>query len=67
MYLEFACCAAVPGGGRNKEYAMHLLHICRGNIHVSFGVSLLLNKHYEVLNGFSLWTETLKLLIWESK
>lgn len=34
MYLDFACCAAVPGGGRNKEYAMHLLHLCGGNIHV---------------------------------
>nr|CAD7257036.1 unnamed protein product [Timema shepardi] len=33
MYLEFACCAAVPGGGRNKEYALHLLHMCHGNIH----------------------------------
>ncbi|XP_050306418.1 uncharacterized protein LOC126743390 isoform X2 [Anthonomus grandis grandis] len=33
MYLEFACCAAIPGGGRNKEYAMHLLHMCSGNIH----------------------------------
>ncbi|XP_074037248.1 uncharacterized protein isoform X4 [Leptinotarsa decemlineata] len=33
MYLDFACCAAVPGGGRNKEYAMHLLHMCGGNIH----------------------------------
>ncbi|XP_049826853.1 uncharacterized protein LOC109598471 isoform X2 [Aethina tumida] len=33
MYLDFACCAAVPGGGRNKEYAMHLLHMCSGNIH----------------------------------
>ncbi|XP_051166525.1 uncharacterized protein LOC127284870 isoform X2 [Leptopilina boulardi] len=32
MYLQFACCAAVPGGGRNKEYALHLLHMCRGNI-----------------------------------
>ena len=40
IYLEFACCAAVPGGGRNKEYALHLLHMCHGNIHVSilFGV-----------------------------
>lgn len=34
MYLQFACCAAVPGGGRNKEYALHLLHMCRGNIRV---------------------------------
>ncbi|XP_075222502.1 uncharacterized protein LOC142325068 isoform X2 [Lycorma delicatula] len=33
MYLEFACCAAVPGGGRNKEYALHLLHLSNGNIH----------------------------------
>lgn len=36
MYLQFACCAAVPGGGRNKEYALHLLHMCKGNIHVRF-------------------------------
>uniref|UniRef100_A0A8D8YZU9 Transcriptional-regulating factor 1 n=2 Tax=Cacopsylla melanoneura TaxID=428564 RepID=A0A8D8YZU9_9HEMI len=35
MYLEFACCAAVPGGGRNKEYALHLLHLCNGNIHTA--------------------------------
>nr|CAD7568437.1 unnamed protein product [Timema californicum] len=35
MYLEFACCAAVPGGGRNKEYALHLLHMCHGNIHAN--------------------------------
>lgn len=35
MYLQFACCAAVPGGGRNKEYALHLLHMCNGNIRVS--------------------------------
>ncbi|XP_017769279.1 PREDICTED: uncharacterized protein LOC108557319 isoform X2 [Nicrophorus vespilloides] len=33
MYLDFACCAAVPGGGRNHEYAIHLLHMCAGNIH----------------------------------
>lgn len=36
MYLEFSCCAAVPGGGRNKEYALHLLHMCHYNIHVCF-------------------------------
>lgn len=40
MYLEFACCAAVPGGGRNKEYALHLLHLCHGNIHVSLCLQL---------------------------
>ncbi|XP_025830950.1 uncharacterized protein LOC108738669 isoform X2 [Agrilus planipennis] len=33
MYLDFACCAAVPGGGQNKEYALHLLNLCGGNIH----------------------------------
>lgn len=32
MYLEFACCAAVPGGGRNKEYALHVLFMCNGNL-----------------------------------
>lgn len=36
MYLQFACCAAVPGGGRNKEYALHLLHMCKGNIRVRY-------------------------------
>lgn len=38
MYLDFACCAAVPGGGRNREYAMHLLHMYGGNIHVSANI-----------------------------
>ncbi|KAF0311096.1 Zinc finger protein 541 [Amphibalanus amphitrite] len=32
MYLEFACCASSPAGGRNKEYALHLLHMTGGNI-----------------------------------
>ncbi|XP_066597928.1 zinc finger protein 541-like isoform X2 [Prorops nasuta] len=35
MYLQFACCAAVPGGGRNKEYALHVLNMCKGNIHAA--------------------------------
>jgi len=34
--MDFACCAAVPGGGRNKEYALHLLHLCKGNVQVRF-------------------------------
>jgi len=34
MYMDFACCAGVPGGGRNKEYALHLLHLCKGNVQV---------------------------------
>ncbi|CAL1266686.1 unnamed protein product [Larinioides sclopetarius] len=32
MYLDLSCCALVSGGGRNKEYALHLLHVCKGNI-----------------------------------
>lgn len=31
-YLELACCAAVPGGGRNREYAFHVLALCQGNL-----------------------------------
>ncbi|CAG7818712.1 unnamed protein product, partial [Allacma fusca] len=31
-YLEFACCSAIPGGGRNKEYALHVLNNCNGDI-----------------------------------
>lgn len=34
MYLDLSCCAVIPGGGRNKEYALHLLQICKGNIKV---------------------------------
>jgi hypothetical protein len=34
-YLEFACCSAIPGGGRNKEYALHILSLCHGDINVS--------------------------------
>ncbi|GIX66669.1 mitotic deacetylase-associated SANT domain protein [Caerostris darwini] len=32
LYLDLSCCALVSGGGRNKEYALHLLHACKGNI-----------------------------------
>ena len=32
-FLEFACCDAVPGGGRNYEYALHVLELCDGDIH----------------------------------
>lgn len=38
-YLEFACCSAVPGGGANKEYALHLLTLSKGNIKVSLKIS----------------------------
>lgn len=41
MFLDFACCAAIPGGGRNKEYALHVLQLCEGKIHVSRFHSLL--------------------------
>lgn len=46
MYLQFACCASVPGGGRNKEYALHLLHMCRGNIRV---IKFLITFKVEIL------------------
>ncbi|GFQ87091.1 mitotic deacetylase-associated SANT domain protein [Trichonephila clavata] len=31
-YLDLSCCALISGGGRNKEYALHLLHMCKGNV-----------------------------------
>ena len=34
-YLDFACCAAIPNCGTNKEFALHLLYLCRGDIKVS--------------------------------
>ena len=36
-YQDFACCAAVPGNGVNKEYALHLLQIAKGDIEVGWG------------------------------
>lgn len=33
-YQDFATCAAVKGNGANVEYAMHLLHMAKGNIQV---------------------------------
>lgn len=30
--MEFSCSAAVPGGGSNKEYAMHQLYFNKGDI-----------------------------------
>ena len=33
-YQDFACCASIPGNGTNKEYALHLLHLCKGNVKV---------------------------------
>ena len=34
-YQDFACCAAIPGNGTNKEFALHLLYLCQGDIKVS--------------------------------
>lgn len=31
-YLELSCSAAIPGGGRNREYAFHVLALCQGNL-----------------------------------
>lgn len=38
-YQDFACCAAVPGNGANKEYALHLLQITGGDIKVCGSLS----------------------------
>ena len=32
VYQEFSCTAAVRGNGCNVEYALHLLHQCKGDI-----------------------------------
>lgn len=76
MYLEFACCAAVPGGGRNKEYALHLLNMCHGEVHVSFwnksfGETKLILCNFaggdvEINAAYALtacWTPTFELLL----
>lgn len=34
-YQEFSCSAAVPGNGCNVEYALHVLHLLKGNIKVT--------------------------------
>lgn len=31
-YQDFSCSAAVPGNGCNVEYALHVLHLLKGNI-----------------------------------
>ena len=35
FYQDFACCAAIPGNGTNKEFALHLLHLCNGDVKVT--------------------------------
>lgn len=32
FYQDFACCAAIPGNGTNKEFALHLLQLCNGDV-----------------------------------
>lgn len=34
-YQEFSCSAAVSGNGCNVEYALHVLHLLKGNIKVT--------------------------------
>jgi len=46
MYLEFACCDAVPGSGRNKEHALHLLQLYSGDIHVRYAAFKAILKPY---------------------
>jgi len=46
--MEFACCAAVRGSGANKEYAHHLLHLCRGDVQVGFWLCLHMSSAFEI-------------------
>ncbi|CAG2161919.1 unnamed protein product, partial [Oppiella nova] len=51
-YLELSCCACVPGSGRNKEYAMHLLYISNGDIQEA--IVKLLEPHPTISDGHPL-------------
>ena len=51
-YLELSCCACIPGSGRNKEYAMHLLYINKGDIHNA--IVKLLEPHPTITEGHPL-------------
>ena len=42
-YLDMACSVAVLGGGSNKEYALHILHRCNGNVKVTIVLTLIQN------------------------
>jgi len=53
-YQDFACCAAVPGNGTNKEYALHLLHLARGNIKEA--MLLLMKSQPKLPRGHTLLT-----------
>lgn len=46
--MEFSCSAAVPGGGNNKEYAMHQLFHNKGDL--SNSIISLMSK--TISNGF---------------
>jgi len=51
-YLDLSCCACVPGSGRNKEYALHLLNISKGDIHDA--IVKLLEPHPTIDEGHPL-------------
>lgn len=51
-YLELSCCACVPGSGRNKEYAMHLLNITKGDIQDA--IVKLMEPHPTIVEGHPL-------------
>lgn len=51
-FLELSCSACVPGSGRNKEYAMHLLSIAKGDIHNA--IVKLLEPHPTIAEGHPL-------------
>lgn len=43
-YLDMACSVAVLGGGSNKEYALHILHRCNGNVKVTIMFNILIQN-----------------------
>lgn len=53
-YQEFACCAAVHGNGLNKEYALHLLHITKGDIKVRLADTNTTHTHSHKENALKL-------------
>jgi hypothetical protein len=51
-YLDLSCCACVRGSGRNKEYALHLLNLSKGDIHDA--IVKLLEPHPTIDEGHPL-------------
>ena len=47
-FLDMACSVAVVGGSTNKEYALHILHRCKGNIKVCFVLLAVFVKYFDL-------------------